>query len=76
MADGGSILQYQALDDRGEELLDQVEAQADLGSNDWRGERIREYHLPRSGSGKEGIQPLLATIEPNWQQHVARITPR
>lgn len=76
MPDGGSILQYQALDDREEELLDQVEIQADLGSNDWRGERIREYHLPRSGSGEEGIEPLLASIEPNWQQHVARITPR
>jgi hypothetical protein len=76
MADGGSILQYQALDERGEELLDQVETRADLGSNDWRGERIREYHLPRSGSGEKGIEPLLASIEPNWQQHVARVTPR
>ena len=76
MADGGSILQYQALDDRGDELLDQVEEQADLGSSDWRGERIREYHLPQSGSGELGIEPLLASIEPDWQQYVARITPR
>jgi hypothetical protein len=76
MADGGSILQYQALDDRGDDLLDQVEAQGNLKSDDWRGERIREYFLPQSGSGKEGIEPLLASIEPNWQQHVARITPR
>lgn len=76
MANGGSILQYRALDDRGEELLDQVETQANLGSNDWRGKRIWEYHLPRSGSGKEGIEPLSASTEPNWQQHVVLITPR
>lgn len=65
MADGGFIRQCQALDGRGDELLDQVEAQAELGSNDWRGERIREYRLPRAGSGKEGIEPLLASIEPD-----------
>lgn len=76
MTDGGSILQYQALDDRGDELLDQVEALANLGSSNWRGERIREYRLPQPGSGKEGIEPLLASFAPNWQQHIARITPR
>ena len=76
MADGGSILRYRALDNRGDDLLDQVEAQANLGSDDWRSERIREYHLPQSGSGEEGIEPLLSSIEPNWPPHVMRITPR
>jgi len=60
MADGGFILQHQALDDRGDELLDQVEAQDDLGSNDWRGERIREYHLPQSAAAKKASSHYLS----------------
>jgi len=75
MADGGSLLQYRALDDRGEELLDAVEQETATGS-DRKGDGVREYYLPQPGSGERGIEPVLDRLAPDWQQHVARITPR
>ena len=62
MSDGGSVLVYRALDDRGEELLDRVEQLTETGPiRQENGER--EYWLSALRSGEEGIEPRHAEYD-------------
>jgi hypothetical protein len=72
---GGSILQYRALDARGEELLDEVEREIGIGPRQMEN-GIREYFLPTPGSGEKGIEPLLEQLDRGWDSHIDRVTSR
>ncbi len=75
MTRGGSVLQYRALEDRGEELLDEVEREIGFGSRHMEA-GVREYYLPEPGSGEKGIEPVLDRLDPHWGRTIDRVTPR
>jgi hypothetical protein len=67
------VLQYQALDDRGEVILDELEARLEVHSDRWADDR-REFYV--AAVGEVDLDPNLAAIDPDWEQHIARLTER
>jgi hypothetical protein len=71
MAHPGSIFQLQALDARGEEILDALESRAPEVPVQPLEHGRREYHL--NAAGPDGFDPLLKLIDPDWEEHVERV---
>lgn len=70
-----AVLVYRALDEAGAALLDQLEETPGLESRRMEFDQ-REFHLLGPNAGEQGIEPLLARQDPDWEQHVQRVTPR
>ena len=68
------ILHYRALDERGEQILDQLEADNELSPNKRLEAGERAYYIVAVGA--VDLDPALAMIDPAWEEHVARLTPR
>ncbi len=67
------ILHYRALDERGEQILDQLEAESELSPKRM-GAGERAYYIV--AVGEVDLDPALAKIDPAWEEHVARLTAR
>lgn len=63
MIRGGSVLQYRALEDRGEEFLDEVEREIGFGSRRMEA-GVREYYLPEPESDEKASSPSLTGLIP------------
>jgi hypothetical protein len=67
-----AILHYRALDERGEQILDELEERLDTRSKRLEaGER--SYYVVAAGA--VDLDPNLAAIDAGWRQHVVRLTP-
>jgi hypothetical protein len=66
------LLQYQPLDDRGNEILDELEARLDVKSDRWAGDGSREFYI--AAPGEVDLDPNLSAIDSNWEEHIARLT--
>jgi len=64
-----ALIQYQALDNRGEELLDELERRSSKTSRRMP-TGAREFHLLEG----DVLDPVLDEIEPDWGSHVGRLT--
>jgi hypothetical protein len=65
------ILQYRAVDDRGEEILDALEEH--WGAKRIEGEEsTREFWVPAAGT--VDLDPNLDAIDPAWSEHIERLT--
>lgn len=65
------VLQYRAVDQRGEEILDALEEH--WGAKRLDGEpETREFWVPAAGT--VDLDPNLAAIDPTWAEHVERLT--
>lgn len=67
------ILHYRAVDKRGEEILDELEARHDRHSERL-GAGERSYYIV--ASGEVDLDPALTAIDPRWEEHIMRLTPR
>ncbi len=65
------VLQYEALNERGHELLDALEEHWGARRVD---ETTREFYVPAAGT--VDLDPNLAALDPNWAEHIQRITER
>lgn len=68
------ILHYQAIDDRGIEILDELEERSGLSPQRRLPAEERAYYIP--AKGKVDLDPTVAEIDDQWEQHVARLTAR
>jgi len=70
-----AIVVLKALDQRGEDILDEMESVTDTGS-----ERLdhgkRRYSLLASYAHRDAFDAILNEIAPGWTDHVANLTPR
>jgi hypothetical protein len=67
------LLQYRAVDERGDEILDVLEEH--WGAVRVEGdERTREFWVP--AAGEVDLDPNLDAIDPGWAEHIHRVTPR
>lgn len=65
------LLQYRALDNRGDEILDALELH--WGAKRVEGEvQTREFWVP--AAGMVDLDPNLAAIDPDWVDHIERLT--
>jgi hypothetical protein len=65
------VLQYRAVDEQGEEILDALEEH--WGAKRVEGdERTREFWVPAAGA--VDLDPNLAAIAPAWADHIERLT--
>ena len=67
-------VRFTALDDRGQEILDELEQQTHLGpfrTKEQTGER--DYSVTADGVGVEGFDPVLDRIAPDWRRHLSRL---
>jgi hypothetical protein len=69
----GAVIELHPLDDRGEEIIDQVEKRT--------GHRPTELHPPdgthvyileADDSGPDAFDQVLRVIDENWREHVSR----
>lgn len=65
------ILHYQAVDERGEEILDALEARLEMGSQRM-GAGERSFYV--AAAGEVDLDPNLTAIDSAWPQHVIRLT--
>jgi hypothetical protein len=60
-------------DDRGVEILDELEHQTGLRPYQTTEEsRSRHYYLSAAEAGVDGFDAMLDLIEPSWQEHLTR----
>jgi hypothetical protein len=67
-----AILHYQALDERGEQILDELEERLEMRSQRLEGGE-RSYYVVATGA--VDLDPNLAAIDADWNEHVVRLTP-
>jgi len=67
------ILHYQAIDDRGVEILDELEERWELSPRRLPAEE-RAYYI--AAKGKVDLDSSLAEVDDEWELHVTRLTPR
>jgi len=60
------VLKFWPGDDRGEEILDELEERFELTSQ--RFDRVREYYI--AASGKVDLTGWLDQIDPSWRAHI------
>ncbi len=60
------VLKFWPGDDRGEEILDELEERFELTSQ--RFDRVREYYI--AVSGKADLTGWLDQIDTNWRAHI------
>ena len=68
----GGPVQYEPLDDRGEELLDLLEERTGLSGRPLPNTRMREF--ADLGAERTNLDPDLTAIDLNWTDHVTRLT--
>lgn len=68
------ILHYQAIDDRGIEILDELEERWELSPTRRLPAEERAYYI--AAKGEVDPDPALAEIDSEWELHVARLTAR
>jgi hypothetical protein len=67
------ILHYQAIDDRGVEILDELEERRELSPRRLPAEE-RAYYI--AAKGEVDLDPALTEIDSGWELHIARLTAR
>jgi hypothetical protein len=70
----GADVRFTPLDDRGREILDELEQQTHLGpyrTKEQTGER--DYSVIADGLDVEGFDPVLDRIDADWRRHLSRL---
>ena len=67
------ILHYQAIDERGIEILDELEERWELSPRRLPADE-RAYYI--AAKGEVDLDPSLEEIDSGWELHVARLTAR
>lgn len=67
----GAVIHYQAIDERGKEILDELERRSGLGSKQFP-EGDRAYYL--ANENPADLAKWLDEIDQNWKEHVGRLT--
>lgn len=67
-----AVVRFLALDERGEEILDEMEKRTGQTPEHF-GEREREYSLLAAGVGPDGFDAMLDAIDPGWRGHLTRL---
>ena len=60
------------LDERGREIIDQLEEKTGERPTEVQGDGGRLYHLEGEAVGGEGFDATLSRIDSDWQEHVTR----
>ena len=60
------------LDERGGQIIDQLEEKTGEQPTEVQGDGGRLYHLEGEGVGGEGFDATLSRIDSDWQEHVTR----
>ena len=68
----GGPVQYEPLDDRGEEILDLLEERTGLSGRPWPNTKMREF--ADLGAERTDLDSDLTVIDPNWTDHIKRLT--
>ena len=57
-------------DDRGREILDELEKQTEVPPDEVDDDGTRRYYLHGEGTDVNALDPMLDKIEENWRDHV------
>jgi hypothetical protein len=71
-----AVIQLLPFDDRGREILNELEERTAQQPTEVRDDGAREYYLQAHGVGVDGFDAMLNHIDPDWPEHVSRTTQR
>jgi hypothetical protein len=66
------VIRLVPLDERGRQIIDELEEKTGEQPTEVQEEGGRLYHLEGEGVGGEGFDATLSRIDSDWQEHVTR----
>jgi hypothetical protein len=67
-----AIVRLTPLDDRGRELLNELERATAMRPQETFEDGSRSYWLSAAHAGVDGFDPMLDKLDANWREHVSR----
>lgn len=67
-----AVIRLVPLDDRGREIIDELEEKTKEKPIEIRDDGSRLYHLQAEDVGVDGFDAMLSHIDSDWQEHVTR----
>lgn len=68
------VIRLLPLDDRGREIIEEVEENTGEQPTEIQNDGGRLYHLQGEEVGAEGFDAILSRIDSDWREHVNRTT--
>jgi hypothetical protein len=65
-----AVIALRAKDDRGVEIIVELEARTELNPVEVIEDDIRRYYLSAEDAGLDAFDPMLDTIDADWSDHV------
>jgi hypothetical protein len=69
-----AVVQLTALDDRGREIIAELEERTQERPREILEDGTREYYLSAHQVGPDGFDPMLDRIDSDWRDHLTRTT--
>jgi hypothetical protein len=71
-----AIVVFRPFDERGDELLDELEDRTEMSPQETLDDGSRSYSLSAHDVGVDGFDLMLDEIDPEWRQHLSRTAER
>ena len=62
-----------ANDDRGREIVDELEKQTEVKPTEVMGDGTRRYYLSAMAAGVDALDPMLDKIASDWRDHLTNL---
>jgi hypothetical protein len=67
-----AVIRLVPLDDRGREIIEELEEETEERPTEIQSDGGRLYHLEAEDAGVDGFDVTLNRIDSDWQEHVSR----